>query len=58
MTRRYLAVPVKDRNWRPDGWRVYPLPLGNSAVPAGVYRGPFAASRAKRHAARLNRGKP
>lgn len=52
---RYLAVPVKGPDWKPDGWRVYPLPMGNGARPSGTYRGPFAAWRAKRRASALNR---
>jgi hypothetical protein len=53
---RYLAVPVKDRHYRPDGWRVYALPIGNSSRAAASFHGPFARQRAERRARKLSRG--
>jgi hypothetical protein len=51
----YLAVPVSDRRNRPDGWRVYPLPVGNGTRAVASFRGPFASFRAQRRARTLGR---
>jgi hypothetical protein len=50
----YAARPVLSRHFRPSGWIVAAHPVGAAPV-AGRYRGPFAGTRARRKAGRVNR---